>query len=50
MDAGVKQGCVLALALFNLFLASGTRVTARDIRAEDCVTASFRLDGSLFNL
>ena len=50
VDAGVSQCCVLAPVLFNLFLASVTRVEARDVRAEDCVTLSYRLDGSLFNL
>ena len=50
VDAGVRLCCVLAPVLFNLFLASVTRVAARDVRAEDYVTFSYRLDGSLFNL
>ena len=50
VDARVKQGCVLAPVLFNLFLASVTRVAARDVPAEECVIVSYRLDGSLFNL
>ena len=48
--AGVKQGCVLAPVIFNLFLSAVTRVGLSGVRSEDCITVNYRLDGNLFNL
>ena len=45
---GVKQGCVLAPVLFNLFLTSVVNHAIRDL--EQGVYLRYRLDGSLFDL
>ena len=50
--AGVKQGCVLAPVLFNLFVSAVSSVAHRDLdRNTDGVCISYRYDGGgLFNL
>lgn len=47
---GVKQGCVLAPVLFNLFLAAVNLITHNIIDGYKGVKYEYRLDGSLFNL
>ena len=46
----VKQGCVLAPVIFNLFLVAVTLLFRSYILTADGVPFNFRLDGSLFNL
>ena len=50
VEAGVRQGCVVAQSIFNLFVAAVTSVCMRDTRVEGSINISYRLDGSLFNL
>ena len=47
---GVKQGCVLAPVIFNLFLVAVTLFFRSNIQTSDGVPFNFRLDGNLFNL
>ena len=49
VNTGVKQGCVLAPVIFNLFLVAVTLVFHHNISAADGVHIKYRLDGSLFN-
>ena len=50
VEVGVKQGCVLAPIIFNLFLVAITLVSHRDIQSYDSVWIQYRLDVGLFNL
>ena len=50
VEAGVKQGCVLAPIIFNLLLVAMTLVSHRDLQSFDCVGIEYRLDGGLYNL
>ncbi|KAI8487939.1 hypothetical protein Bbelb_343870 [Branchiostoma belcheri] len=47
---GVRQGCVIAPVIFNLFLAAVMLAAKKNINPEDCINLTYRLDGSLFNL
>ena len=47
---GVKQGCVLAPALFNIFLLCVTQLLHNEIEDSSGVHVDFRLDGNLFNI
>jgi len=49
-NIGVKQGCVLAPVIFNLFLVAVTLVFRHNTSATDGVRIKYRLDGSLFNI
>ena len=48
--AGVRQGCVVAPVLFNLFIAAVFSAAKRHMEPGDGVNLRYRLDGSLFNL
>ena len=50
VSIGVKQGCVLAPTIFNLYLSAITLLARYNIQSEDGIAISYRLDGSLFNL
>ncbi|KAI8490084.1 hypothetical protein Bbelb_321540 [Branchiostoma belcheri] len=47
---GVRQGCVIAPVIFNLFLAAVMLAAKKRINPEDCISLTYRLDGNLFNL
>jgi len=48
--AGVKQGCVLAPAIFNLFLVAVTLVFRNGLSPGGGIPFKYRLDGGIFNL
>ena len=50
VEVEVKQGCVLAPTIFNLFLDAVTLVSHRYLQSTDSVGIEHRLDGGLFNL
>jgi len=50
LNVGVKQGCVLAPVIFNLFLVAVTLAFHSGILTEDGVGLNYRLDSSLFNI
>jgi len=47
---GVKQGCVLASVIFNLFLVVITLACCNGLPSNAGIPYTYRLDGSLFNL
>ena len=47
---GVKQGCVVAPCIFNLFLVAVTLACRFDLPSDAGVPFIFRADGNLFNL
>jgi len=50
VNVGVKQGCVLAPVIFNLFLVAITLLFRNRVLPADSVGINYRLDGSLFNI
>ena len=50
VNVGVKQGCVLAPAIFNIYLAAVTLLARYDVNIEDGVPFRYRFDGGMFNL
>lgn len=47
---GVKQGCVIAPVIFNIYLAAATLLFRERMPHGRGITLTYRLDGSLFNL
>ncbi len=50
VQVGMKQGCVLAPLIFNLFLAAVTLLIRNSLSPDEGVCLQFRLDGNLFDL
>lgn len=50
VGTGVKQGCVIAPIIFNLFVAAVMKIAKLNINPADGIQISYRLDGNLFNL
>ena len=50
VNVGVKQGCVLAPAIFNIYLAAVTLLARYDMNLGDGVHFKYRFDGGMFNL
>lgn len=49
VKVGVKQGCVLAPVLFNIYLVAVTLLSRNDFEDSDGIQLCYRFDGGLFN-
>ena len=49
IEVGVKQGCVIAPVIFNIFISAITLLSQHAVPLENRVAIQIRLDGSLFN-
>ena len=50
VNVGVKQGCVMAPVIFNLYMAAVTTLFRQRSPNEQGISLTYRLDGSVFNL
>ena len=50
VNVGVKQGCVMAPVIFNLYMAAVTTLFRQRSPIEQGIGLTYRLDGSVFNL
>ena len=50
VGVGVKQGCVMAPVIFNIYLAAATQLFREAFPVERGIGITYRLDGSVFNL
>ena len=50
VGVGVKQGCVMAPVIFNIYLAAATHLFREAFPIEQSIQITYRLDGSVFNL
>ena len=50
VGVGMKQGCVMAPIIFNIFLAAASHLFQESFPSTQGVGLTYRLDGSLFNL
>ena len=50
VGVGVKQGCVTAPVIFDIFLAAASYLFRESFPPERGVGLTYRLDGSVFNL
>jgi len=49
VQVGVKQGCVLALVIFNIFMTAVALYARNSFLQDNGITVKYRLDGNLFN-
>ena len=50
VEVGVKQGCVIAPVIFNVYLAAATSLFRQRFRSGGGIGLTYRMDGGLFNL